>query len=51
VVIGPRQATYVSGRLRVRPLLPQHEGSTAILADQMERVADIDADDGDFATE
>src|SRR6516164_6248671 len=47
-----RQVGEPGFHLATRPLLPQHQGSTAILADQMERVlADIDADDGDFATE
>src|SRR5262249_30793344 len=46
-----RQVGEPGFHLATRPLLPQHQGSTAILADQMERVlADIDADDGDFAT-
>src|SRR5215831_9491288 len=46
-----RQVGEPGFHLAPRPLLPQHQGSTAILADQMERVlADIDADDGDFAT-
>src|SRR5947209_6867122 len=38
--------------LAARPLLPQHDTAAAILADEVERVlADIDADDGDFAIE
>src|SRR3954471_22673174 len=46
-----RQVAKPGFHLATRPLLSQHQGSTAILADQMERVlADIDADDGDFAT-
>src|SRR5262249_53778480 len=47
-----RQVGEPGFHLATRPLLPQHQGSTAILADQMERVlADIDADDGDFTIE
>src|SRR6516225_7601499 len=47
-----RQVGEPGFHLATRPLLPQHQSSTAILADQMERVlADIDADDGDFAIE
>src|SRR4051812_27107670 len=46
-----RQVAKPGFHLATRPLLSQHQGSTAILANQMERVlADIDADDGDFAT-
>jgi hypothetical protein len=38
--------------LAARPLLPQHQGSAPILADEVERVlADIDADHSDFAIE
>jgi hypothetical protein len=38
--------------LATRPLLAQHQGSTPILADDVERIlADIDADHGDFAVE
>jgi putative tryptophan/tyrosine transport system substrate-binding protein len=38
--------------LATRPLLVQHQGSTAILADDVKRIlTDIDADHGDFAVE
>jgi hypothetical protein len=38
--------------LATRPLLAQHQASTPILADDVERIlADIDADHGDFAVE
>src|SRR5271166_4684809 len=38
--------------LATRPLLPQHDGTALIVADNMERVlADIDADHGDCALE
>src|SRR2546423_13197186 len=38
--------------LATRPLLAQHQRSTPILADDVERIlADIDADHGDFAVE
>jgi hypothetical protein len=38
--------------LATRPLLPKHDGTTLIVADNVERVlADIDADHGDCALE
>ena len=44
---GPR-----SFHLPTRPLLAQHQGSTPILADDVERtLADVDPDHGDFAAQ
>src|SRR5271155_1279265 len=38
--------------LATRPLLPQHDGTTLVVAYNVERVlADIDADHGDYALE
>ena len=47
-----RQVGKPRFHLATRPLLAQHQGSTPILADHVERIlADIDADHGDFAVE
>jgi hypothetical protein len=47
-----RQIGEPGFRLATRPLLPQHQGSAPILANDVERVLpDIDADHGDFAVE
>ena len=47
-----RQVGKPRFHLATRPLLAQHQGSTPILANDVERIlADIDADHGDFAVE
>src|SRR5215510_13860371 len=49
---APRQIGKPGFNLPARPLLAQHQGSTPILADDVERVlADIDADHVDLAIE
>jgi hypothetical protein len=47
-----RQVGKPRFHLAARPLLPQHQGSTPILANDVKRIlADIDADHGDLAVE